>query len=253
MSEFDLQFTTNGEGTIERFGATTKLTDALATNYTDRGRKAASLLMATLTETPYMPEVDGQDFSVEVSNVYRGFGDESEVNSPDTVEEAAAALAEFVTADVPGADRIKLETYKTGYGKILSSLLPGRRDPSGLRAAFDEGFVESSRRSGIELKGPTQGLKIIRRAPEKLEGLRLSSHNLGGLSSRTQTHEMVTIAGRVVTIWSSEGYGLNSKISYYMSTDTNNIRLRGGRAPRPTEIHDIGRRAVSLRTNSSIR
>ena len=151
MSEFDLQHRTNGEGVMERFGASTKITDALTGNYTDRGQKVAGLLLATLTETPYTPVVNGQEFGVEVSNIYQGYGSETGGEVPDTVEEATAVLAEFMSADIPGADKLKLETYKTGYKKILGGLVPKRWDTDVLRRAFEQGFVESSRQRGVQV------------------------------------------------------------------------------------------------------
>src|SRR3989338_8342991 len=105
----------NANGDVEVYGASTKLTEQLSGNFADRGRLAATLLIANLTESPYTPEIDDEHFAVEVSNVFHNPSDPEDKTAKDTVEVAREALAEFIVAPVPGSRPLSLHRFKTKH------------------------------------------------------------------------------------------------------------------------------------------
>lgn len=239
----------NTQGKIELYGASTHLADAITSNFTDRGIDAARLLVATLTETPYTPTFEGRRFEIEVSNRYRGIGDD-ESSTPDTVDEAKEALAEFVHARVKGTRRIHLDHLGTGYRRMLGRIEPSWRDAEPYRNAFDEAMVEESRKLGVDVASPTEARNIILHAPRTITGLLLTSRDTWGLRSvTTADHKMVTEDGRIVQAQSTHSLLLEIP-KYFMPRE---IQRRGGRAPGSGIVSEIRDRAVSLRTKHTSR
>lgn len=245
----NIELPRGANGSVERFGATTKLQDELLTNYTDRGTTAAGLVLATLTETPYAPTINGTTFEHEVSNRYLGYGDKAD-HSPDTVEEAKEVLAEFLSADVDGTKKIKLDTFSTNYVTILKKYLPERRASKAHRDAFEESLVESTRRKGIEVASPQDALEIIRNAPKAIRVLRFSN-NVPLTTSQVEVNEAVSEDGRMLKTYTSKTIGLLG--TYYADYLSGKVSNRGGRAPGSTVSHQIQRRIIDLRTGATRR
>lgn len=247
----ELQPMVGFDGRIERFGASQKINDELISNFQSRGRQAAGLLIATLTETPFAPELDGQAFSVEVSNRYRGAG-AGEGEGEDTVVQAAEALAEFTTAKVPGAKKVSLDTFKTNYDDIFDDLAPNRRTPSDQKQAFQQAFVAGANGRGVPITSYGQGVEIISAAPKKVGGLLLSSRDRYGLSDYgVQTHDFVTEHGRMLNVVSDRRHGLlGVYYDWYLPKD---VSRRGGRAPGSTIVSEISNRVIHLATRSTRR
>lgn len=244
-----LEVPNGANGSIERFGASTKINDELLANFTDRGRMAAALVLVTLTETPYTPVIDGRQFEVEVSNRFHGYGDDS-VATPDTVDEAREALAEFMAADVPGSKRVGLETYKTRYTDLLDDVLPGRKTPKAQRYAFDEALVETARKREVQVASPHQALEIITRAPKRISVLRLTT-DIPRYGGETSSNEAVTEDGRMVRVVTYKRNTLGGwSYEKYLPTA---IRNRGGSAPGSRIVSDIERRVLDLRTGQTKR
>lgn len=244
-----LEVPNGANGSIERFGATTKINDELLANFTDRGRMAAALVLVTLTETPYTPVIDGRQFAVEVSNRYVGAGDD-EADTPDTVDEAREALAEFLAADVPGSKRHKLAVYKTNYNTLLDEVLPERKTPASQKAAFDEALVESARSRDIQVTSPRQALEIVRRAPKRVALLRLTTYEPEYYFS-VASNDAVTEHGHIITTNTSKRSSLSGTMyNHYLPTS---IQKRGGRAPGSRIVSDIEQRVIGLRTSQTKR
>lgn len=242
----ELEISQGANGHIEVYGASAKINDQLVANFHERGQMVSRLVIATLTESPYTPVIDGQEFGVEVSNVYKGYGDD-DAPAKDTVIEAKEALAEFLQADVPGSRRIGLDSYRTRYGKLLGSVLPGLRTTKPHRDAFDEALVESTRARGVELASPAQALEIVKRAPKTISLFRLSNPYCQHLR-KWEYGEAVTENGRIVTVGKRE-YTLGV-FTYAMPQE---IHRRGGIAPIPGIVRDIERRVLDLRTGHTKR
>lgn len=236
-------------GSIEVYGATQKINDTLTENFAKRGRMAGELVLATLTETPYHPAIDGIGFGIEVSNVYEGYGDD-EAATKDTVDEARDALAEFLTADVPGSRRVGLESYPTRYLSLLRDVAPTRRTPKVHTAAFEEALVETSRSKGIQVAGPGQAIEIIRRAPKYIELLRLTG-NVPRHFDEPLLVDAVTLQGRIVNTRVVKRLSIFK--DYYQVGMPEDIKSRGGRAPGSTIARRIEDRVVDLRTRRTKR
>lgn len=247
MEYLEVPMGTNGS--IEKFGATRKLTDELIGNYSDRGNMLANLVQVTLTESPYTPILDGTRFEKIVSNRFSGYGDDDAPTS-DTVDEAREVLAEFISADVDGARKFKLETFSTNYVKLMKGVLPKRGSSKSQINAFEESVVENSRRKGIEIASPAQAIEIIRQAPKSLDLLRLTDF-VPTSSYRNEVNEAVTVDGRMVTTISSKTIALFG--TYYDNFLPKSISKRGGRAPGSTIVHQIQRRIIDLRTKHTKR
>ncbi len=238
-----------GNGAIEQFGASRKIEDTLVANFEGRGQLAAQLLLATLTETPYKPQVGDSQLEVPVTNVFR-LRREEEVGK-DTVDTAKEALAEFVMAEVLGSRRIGLETYKTHYGRLLNGILPSRSTPLKLVNAFEESFVEAARSRELDIPTPGIGLSVIRRAPKTIKGLRLTGR-VPRYIDDTIKDDMVTEDGHIIDVITLKHYTslIGRKYSRFLSGE---IRSRGGRAPGSTIATQIERRALELRTSHTER
>lgn len=245
----NIELPRGADGSVERFGATTKLQDELLSNYADRGTTAAGLVLATLTETPYAPTINGTTFKHEVSNRYSGYGDEAD-QSPDTVEEAKEVLAEFLSADVDGTKKIKLDTFSTNYVGILKKYLPERSASKAHKDAFDESLVESARRKGIEVASPQDALEIIRKAPKELRVLRFS-HSEPATTSHIEVNEAISEDGRMLNTYTRKTIGVLG--TYYTNYLSGNVSNRGGMAPGSTVSHRIQRRVIDLRTGATRR
>lgn len=243
----NLQVPNGGNGGIEVYGASTKINEEILSNYATRGEDAARLVIATLTESPYTPTIDGTRFEVEVSNVYRG-GGEDMPDGPDTVVEARDALSEFLNAEVPGAKRLRLLALKTDYGKILKDLSPERKANSSQRGAFNEALVERVRRYNVAVSSPEQALMIVAGAPKWLELLKLTD-DTPSYSGRTVSNEAVTADGRMVTTHSIR----KSSLSTPWDVLPTNVRTRGGKAPGSGIVSTIERRVLDLRTKHTRR
>lgn len=244
-----LEVPDGANGSIERFGATTKIGDALYANFTDRGCMVATLVLATLTETPYTPEIDGRKFEIAVSNSYAGLGDNS-AETPDTVDEAREALTEFLTADVAGSKRVGLESYKTEYTGLLEDVLPGRKTPHSQRYAFEEALVEHTRSRAIQVASPQQALEIIRQAPRRINVLSLTA-NVPRYRGDTTMNQAVTEDGRIVDVITRKQDTIRSFA--YERYLPRAIPSRGGRAPGSRIVSDIERRIIDLRTGQTKR
>lgn len=243
----------NANGQIEAYCASEKLTDSITANFAERGRLAARLLVVTLTETPYTPTIGRVQYEVPVTNRYSGEGVEEgeELSVTDTVDEARIALAEFVSAPVPDADRLRLRRYKTRYTKMLDELTPSWRTDALYKNTFNESFVQSARSRGVNIPSPRVGELIIKGAPTTLQALSLEGHASGYLASRTQKHDAVTRDGRIVTVYTREKYSTNT-IEHFLATNVELLNSdRGGRAPGSTIAHKIEERVVNLRSRSS--
>ncbi len=237
-------------GQIEVYDASQKLTDETTANFEERGRFAADLLIATLTETPYTPVIDGVRYEVPVANRYMGVGVEEgeEQEVTDTVDEARVALAEFLAAKVPGSRSIRLRRYKTKYQKIYDDLSASGRAERPYQSAFDEAFVESARRKQVDLSSPQVGKLIIARAPHVLYALPLEERDGRYTASNRQRHDAITEAGRLITVISYQEYS-GRPIKHYLSQVSRNLSTeRRGRAPGSTISHKIEERVVDLRT-----
>lgn len=242
----EIEIPRGSNGSIERFGATTKINDALDADFAARGRKTASLVIATLTETPHTPTIDGHTFEIEVSNRYRGPG-ETEDEGTDTVVEAREALKEFLQAEVRGSKKIKMTTLDTDYRKILRDLRPSIRDTRSQKHAFDESLVESLRAKDIGVRSPSEALAIVRSAPSAIAGLKLSNRSA---YRRGVRNDMVTVDGRMINFYRFEGFGLATYYTDFLSADPS---LRGGSAPRPGIAQQIADRVIQLRTEHAKR
>lgn len=227
------------DGSIEKYGATAAITDQLTVNYQQRGTQAAGLVVATLTETPFTPEIDGQTFGITISNRYKGAG---EGEATDTVIEAKELLAEMIGARVPGSSRVSLDTYRTDYRSIWSRVKPGLRAPDRYHRAFDEALVEELRSQGVAVAEPEQAQKIIHQAPKKLAVLRLS--DVSSSPGTEMSYDAVTAEGHMLRVCSFRSYG-GIATRHYLSSD---IHKRGGTAPRPYDLTRIKERVVHLRT-----
>ena len=239
----------NGNGDIERFGATVHITDQLIENFEDRGRRAARLLLVTLSETSYSPVIVGEPTNIDVTNIYRGGGDGESI---DLADEATLALEEFISADVPGAKRIRLNSLRTGYRGMARTLFPGIRDSQKYRDAFEDSFVGRAIEQDIRIESAQEGLDIIRMAPRKLTGLRLSDHNRFSLPREEQKHDLITDEGRLMTVISSKRLG-SSRVEYFLGNNPTHqvLRARGGRPPFSTIVSEISDRVTKLRTRHS--
>lgn len=250
MNEIVQSQTTGGQ--MEVYGATRKLNESITANYEERGRYAANLLVASLTETPHTPVIDGVRYEITVSNKYIGVGvEEGEENDvPDTVDEARIALHEFLAAKTPGASRLNLRTYRTNYGSLWSELKPSRRDNEAYKHAFDEAFVESARAVNVPLASPKAGELVIASAPKKLYALPLSGHS-STYSSGQERHDAITEDGRLITVFSSKKY-YNSPVRHWLAGNVRTLsQNRRGRAPGSTIARQIEDRVISLRSRST--
>lgn len=237
-------------GQIEVYNASQKLTEQTERNLEERGTLASQLLVASLTESPYTPVIGGVRYGLEVSNRYvgQGAGDEADGGVPDTVDEARIALAEFISAKVPGARRLHLPSYSTQYSYIWRCLKPGLRATSQYKDAFEEAFVESSRRSGVEIPSPEVGKKIIKGAPRKIRALAFSDHRAGySYEGVGQRHDAVTEAGHIVTVYSRRSF-MQPYVSRFFTANVHSLGSRGGRAPGSTIPRRIEKRVIDLRT-----
>lgn len=239
-------------GTVERYGASDKLERATTGHIEERARYAADLLLASLTETPHTPIIDGVRYEVVVSNRYNGNGvEEGAEDVTDTVDEARLALAEFVTARVAGTDPVELRRYKTEYKKIYKALAPNSRGERGYSSSFEEAFVESARGRGIDLPSPEVGRRIILSAPRSLLALPLKGHNYGYLADDRQVSDAVTEDGRIVKTISYNKYSFKPTY-HYLEKHPSSLRTdRIGTAPGSTIVSQIEDRVVYLRTQSS--
>lgn len=230
-------------GTLERFGATAHLSDELTKNYQEHGIRAAKLVVATLTESPYAPTIDGQTFDIPVTNTYTGRGAD-EAEGEDTVITARTALREYLNADVPGTKKIKLRSLDAGYSQLLDDVLPRRRTPRPFRSAFEEAMVDTLRsKYNLPVTSPAQALEIVNRAPRKLSVLRLDA--LRSDSGRQDyTLDAVTEQGRIV----SARIFNKSYDGHLIMGMPEKITNRGGRAPGSTIVRTIKERVTELRT-----
>lgn len=243
----------SGDGPMEVYDATGRLTSGVEFNIGERGAFAADLLLASLTETPYTPTIDGIRYEVPVTNCYMGEGaiEGGEASTPDTVDEARIALAEFLAADVPGTKRLGLRAYKTRYGRLLDELTPTRRSERLYRPVFDEAFVEASRRAGIDIPSPRVGELIILGAPKRLLALTLESRSIAALSAREQKLKAITEAGRQIAVFSFQRLS-NSPEKQYLAQNVRSLDFnRGGHAPGSTIARQIEDRVIKLRTRST--
>lgn len=235
------------DGSIEAYGASTKLNEELESNFVERGRTAAALLALTLSETPYRPVIDGRRFEIEVSNVYRD-GRHEEADTKDTVLVARDALEEFVHADVPGTKRIGLDSYRTRYKPMLRRLTPGIRTGETLHRIFDESLVEAARDDyELPLESAEEAFKIIHEAPKRLEALRLTDHY--GSRYRDSMHDAVTSDGRMIQV-RSIGRGDFMGIGYALPRRQEDRRVT---PPRPYVASQISDRVIYLRTKHTSR
>ena len=249
----EVALTTNGSGVIEQFGASTAIADQLTANFSDRGVKAAQLARIALTESPYMPVIDGVPYGIEVSNIYKGNGAEGECEeATDTVVLARNALKEFVEAEVPGSPKLRLGEFSTGYTVILKALIPERRTPGVQRSAFEEAFVLGVRDLGVSVANPEQAKQIIRNAPKKLVGLTLRDPSAETFSGDSQFVELLTADGHIVNIRASRASSRYA-FSYDLVKSVGPEGGRGGRAPSSRIAHQIGSRVVDLRTRQTKR
>lgn len=240
-------------GQIEVYNATERLTSGVEFYIGERGVFAADLLLASLTETPYTPTVDGVRYEVPVSNRYIGFGVEEgeESQVPDTVDEARIALAEFLAADVPGTKRLGLRAYKTRYGRLLDELTPTRRSERLYRPVFDEAFVEAARERGIDIPSPRVGELIILGAPKRLLALTLESRSTRALAPREQKLDAITEDGREIVVFSFKRH-TSAVTREYLGQNVRRLETtRGGRAPGSTIARQIEDRVIRLRTRDT--
>jgi hypothetical protein len=229
-------------GSVERFGMSMAISDKLHDNFADRGIQMAHLLVATLTETPYVFTDGNATYSMEVSNIPAGGG-------PDTVVEAQEALNEAANARAQGMEKSNiLNTVKTNYLIIGDTLSPRRKDGIKNNASFEEAFVETSRKLKVLIPNPEIGSDIIARAPGSIKGL-LLGYWIPTYAGDTTINDMVSTKGRMVVVESSKS-GIFGVISQHLS---NNVMRRGGLPPRSTIVSDIKRRVVELRTKNSER
>lgn len=244
----ELERPRNGDGAIEFFGASQKITSELERNFVSRGEIAARLMLAVLTETPFRPIIDGQEYAIEVSNVFSPSGEEGVEGVSDTVLLAKTALHEFVEAEVPGAKTVRLGKYRTRYPKLLRQVAPSPGFTSArLQSVYDEAMIEAARAKGVDLKEPRHSEQIVALAPRKIVGLRSGS----GISS-----ELVTTDGHVLSLdHETELPFFSSEIRtvYFLADEVDRLSLRGGRAPRANIARTIEDRVVELRTKHSRR
>lgn len=243
---------TRSDGTVERYGASDKLERATTGHIEERARYAADLLIATLTETPYTPTIDGVRYEIEVSNRYSGNGvEEGDESVTDTVDEARLALAEFVTARVAGTEPVSLRRYKTRYKQILKALVPHSRGERAYSSSFDEAFVEDARGRGVDVPSPEVGRRIILDAPRSLLALPLRGHNYDYLANDRQVSDAVTEDGRIVKTVSYNRYHFKPTYHYLETKPSRLSSDRRGTAPGSTIVSRIEDRVVDLRTQGS--
>lgn len=231
-------------GTPEIYGASVKINDEIVNDFGRRGEDAAALVLATLTESPHTPMIDGVRFEAEVSNVYRGFGDDTAATE-DTVDALRETILEFGNAHVPGAQDLYVPTYRTRYRKLLRGIMPGMFDTQAHTRAFEEAMVEDLREHDVPVQNPRQAIEIIRTAPRKLAALDLTDY-----SPRYQEvayEDAITLDGRVVTL------AKTGRIDYDRVRLPLDIRKRGGRAPQPRDRYKLEQRIIDLRTKKSKR
>jgi len=239
-------------GQVEVYGATRKLSESITANFEERGRYAADLLVASLTETPHAPIIDGIRYEVPVSNRYTGVGvaEGEEDLVSDTVDEARTALHEFLDANAPSASKLGLKSYKTAYRLLWAQLKPSRWDDHAYKEAFNEAFVESARSANTPLVSPDAGELIIARAPKKLHALPLSGHT-DSYRSGQQRHDAITADGRLITVYSSKRH-YNSPVRHWLAGDVTALRQnRRGRAPGSTIASQLEDRVIDLRSRST--
>ncbi len=244
----DIERVPNFEGLPELYGASAKIDDAMVRNFEQRGAEAASLVIATLTETPYQPEIGGTVYGIEVSNVFRGYGDDTAATT-DTVDEARTALDEFLSAKVPGSKRVELEAYPTKYKGLLKGLAPDRRTPGTHRDAFEQTMVDTLRQREVPVPDPSTAFEIVLRAPRWIHLLRLDGR-LPRYIDDIRRVDGVTEEGHIVNVEVVKRIGFGISYSYDLPKK---VAHRGGRAPRSTIVHDIEERVVDLRTRKTKR
>lgn len=222
--------------------------DQIASNFQQRGERAAQLVVAALTETAgFAPVVDGREFSRDVIDGPWRHPDET--GPYPTVVEARDVLAGYVRARVSGADDLQLATLPTRYRQIARILWPGWREDSAYTAAFEAGLQQQAGHMGIELANAGQAREILRRAPRSVAGLPMSDHR-GGYTS-DNTHDFVTAGGHLLQVFSSKEWRKDPE--YFLATAPDSLYTRGGKAPEPGIGRRIARRVTELRSNSSVR
>lgn len=233
---------------------TEELNRAVLANYHTRGDRAAQLVVAALTESAYVPP-----FGIEIPELpvatgrepwdfedeYAHFPGEAEIDSSAL---AIHTLQEYLRADAPGADKLRLGSYKTRYKHIWRALRPGRRSTAAQVGAFQESMMTSLEQSSCGLQSPDQVLTIITGAPSRIKGLRLTDARRHGGETR---HDMITDAGRIVRVRGKVDYHNIAK--YWLPYRFDQLSERSGTAPGP-DIQDlIKRRVLNLRAASSKR
>ncbi len=224
-------------GSIERFGMSSALEDRMSSLFADRGRQAAQLVVASLTETRHAPTIKGVQYGIEVSNIHMD-------SEEDMVETAREALHEAINARTKGMKRGNLlDSFATRYMKFYNSLAPGMRDSKSHVASFEESFVAHANELEVPILDPATGKQILQRAPRRISGMFIS-YATPAYSGDIKKNKLLTTDGHMVTLETHK----RTSGSTYSLMSVGDLCYRGGRAPGSGIVSDIKREVICRRT-----
>lgn len=211
--------------TVERFGVTQKLVDSLDEKFADRGAKAARIVAAALSESPWTAVLPGATYSIPIHNVYDP--QDGAPAAEDTVVTAVAAYNEGVNAKTPGARSASPTSFKTNYRSMFANVAPVRRDPDHSVASFNQALLDGLDGYGIDLVDVAHARKIVLAAPHHLTGFVIDRH----MDTYSGHGTLVTEQGHTVKIHAKRempGFSTSHSWVWFLSTDP---FQRGGTAP----------------------